>query len=175
MMALVGWQSTEVPLACDFLAGSSDRAELAFRIFTNWMIASEGDQAVFLCTEKAAKAAGVNGLKGALVATAAVAKRRCPLADSNVDAMFDTMAIARRAFTRPLLDLGSIAVSALDDSLGDPDPFVRAEAAGFLALMGPAASASEPALRRALQTESSPWAAHEMRATLAVLQKPQSR
>jgi hypothetical protein len=172
MMEKTGWRATEAPLACEFLAGSPARAVLALPLLTEWMVASNGsDQVVFVCAENAARAAGPAGLPNGLRAAASVANRSLRDLKGDVDAMFDTMATARRAFTRPLLEHGAAAVTALEASLQDSDPYVRAEAAGFLALMGNAARQSEPALRRALETERTPWPAHEMRAALAALRQ----
>jgi hypothetical protein len=171
MMSRLGWNVTELSLACGILSKNPRSALESLPLLTEWMVASDGDQRVFVCYEDAARAAGVVAFPKALAATAEVARQWLPRMGDNHDAMFDTMAAARRALTRPLRALRPEALPVLEATLSSEDEFHRAEAAGFLALMGVDARSSERVLREALKQERSSWAAHEMQAALRAIEQ----
>lgn len=164
MMSRYGWNATELPLACNFLKMQARAAE-AFPLLTDWMIASEGELHVFVCLEGAARAAGPAGVMQALRSSARVAKESLAQVKNNPDAMFDTTATTRRAYDRPFHEFGAEGLAELERALSDRDPYIRAEAAGFLAFgYGPSVP---PSLQRALKMETNAWARHEIAAAIA--------
>ena len=140
-------------------------AAAALPLLVRFMVDSEsGDLQVQMCIERIARAMGLAVVPHAIAATAQEARRWWKLPDYHglPENMFDVMATARTGFGRTMISLGSSALPALVRGLRHRDPFVQAEAAAWLGVLGPAASTSLPSLREARRRTPSEWTRYEI-------------
>jgi len=164
------WQSgSTMTLACDVLRLSPSRSRETVSLLVHLLVEAEADrsgESVHNCVEAIAADLGPSLIPAAVAATALEAKAWWKEFGGDVPSMFDSMALARASFGRPLTTLGARALPGVRAALADRDSFVRAEAAAFLAQLGDVARPALPALTTALTRERSHWPRHEMQTAI---------
>jgi len=152
-------------LACEVLRASPSTHRRTLSLLVHFLVEAEADSSGFEvhnCVEALATDLGSALVPVALAATAGEARAWWKRFKGDVGSMFDFMALARASFSRPFAQLGATSLPGLEAGIADPDPFIRAEAAAFLASLGPVAQPALSIMKKALVRERSAWARYEM-------------
>jgi HEAT repeat protein len=155
MLRRVGSFERSARYACDIFRNVGLAAAPALPVLVEFSTQQSGiDSELVRCKEDLVQSAGPAILPQTMAAIARVARGYWSPDRDAGDMAFFVTENARAGFAGPVRAFGPTAIKYLEAGLGDRDPFVRAEAAGFIEYLDlPVGKRLLPALRSALKRE----------------------